>query len=69
MKKIAPKKTPGKKPQNSVAEVERLKIVFPDDFWRKFYAGCFLASGHFSLDSAVDLADDLVKQMKQEKQC
>lgn len=69
MKKIAPKKTPGKKPHVVVPEVERLKIVFPDDFWRKFYAGCFLAMGNHSLDSAVDLADDLVKQFKQEKRC
>ena len=63
-KKMAAKKT---KAVPEAGETERLRIVFPEDFWRKFWAGCFVASGIRSSELAIEYADDLAKRFREGK--
>lgn len=71
--KMPPKKTPGKKPEKVVSEVERLRIVLPKDYLREITASHAMAlmianmpaSVGFEAmaQSAVEGADALVAEL------
>lgn len=43
----------------------RISLVFPDDFWRKFWAGCFMTCGHFTPEMAIKHADEMAKKFRE----
>lgn len=44
-----------------------INLQLGDDFWRKFWAGCFVASGIRSSEMAIENADDLAKRFREGK--
>lgn len=43
----------------------RVSLAFPDEFWLKFWAGCFAASGCMSLEIALRCADGLAAKIRE----
>lgn len=44
-----------------------INLQLGEDFWRKFWAGCFVACGHFTPEMALRSADDLAKRFREGK--
>lgn len=45
----------------------RVSLAFPDEFWLKFWTGCFAASGRMSLGMALGCAKGLAGKFKEKK--
>jgi len=45
----------------------RVSLAFPDEFWLKFWAGCFAAAGNMSPDIALRCAADLAVKFREGK--
>lgn len=44
-----------------------INLQLGDDFWRKFWAGCFVSSGIRSAELAIEHADALAKRFREGK--